>query len=348
MGRALLITVSLLGVIAAATAAGVWAYDASRDDLITPGVTAGGVDVGGMRAGVARAALHERLAARIERPVHVHLPAGKGQFTLAAERARVTTDIEGMVQEALARSRAGNALTRTLRDVRSERVTAEIPVRVSYSRAAVDRLVRRVRRAVERPARDARLSYSATGLRKVRSRDGVALRERRLKAHVSEELVEADGDRTVRARTKVVRPKVSTDDLAERYPAFITVDRKNYLLRFFKDLRHVKSYRIAVGQVGLETPAGLYRIQNKAIDPAWHVPKREWAGKLAGKVIPGGTADNPLKARWMGIYDGAGIHGTADTASLGSSASHGCIRMSVPDVKELYARTPVQTPVFIA
>ena len=37
-----------------------------------------------------------------------------------------------------------------------------------------------------------------------------------------------------------------------------------------------------------------------------------------GKVIPGGTPENPLKARWMGIYDGAGIHGTDDVGSIGS------------------------------
>jgi lipoprotein-anchoring transpeptidase ErfK/SrfK len=49
----------------------------------------------------------------------------------------------------------------------------------------------------------------------------------------------------------------------------------------------------------------------------------------------------------MGIYDGAGIHGTDETAALGSAASHGCIRMAIPEVKELYDQVPVRTPVFI-
>ena len=57
-------------------------------------------------------------------------------------------------------------------------------------------------------------------------------------------------------------------------------------------------------------------------------------------MVPGGAADNPLKARWMGIFDGAGIHGTDDTGSLGSAASHGCVRMSVPDVIDLYDQVP--------
>jgi lipoprotein-anchoring transpeptidase ErfK/SrfK len=77
------------------------------------------------------------------------------------------------------------------------------------------------------------------------------------------------------------------------------------------------------------------------------VPNSAWAGDLAGKSIPPGP-DNPLKARWMGIFDGAGIHGTDETYSLGSAASHGCLRMAVPDVIELYDQVPVGTPIYIA
>ena len=81
---------------------------------------------------------------------------------------------------------------------------------------------------------------------------------------------------------------------------------------------------------------------------AWSVPNKPWAGALAGKVIPGGTPDNPLKARWMGIYNGAGIHGTDQVGSLGSAASHGCVRMAIPDVIELYDQVEVASPVYIA
>ena len=69
------------------------------------------------------------------------------------------------------------------------------------------------------------------------------------------------------------------------------------------------------------------------------MPNSSWvAPKDRGKVIPGGTAENPLKARWLGIYAGAGIHGTDDSGSIGSAASHGCIRMRIPDVIDLYDR----------
>ena len=76
-------------------------------------------------------------------------------------------------------------------------------------------------------------------------------------------------------------------------------------------------------------------------------PGRSLQPDLAGTVVPGGTPENPLKARWMGIFDGAGIHGTDDVASLGSAASHGCVRMAVPDVIELYDRVDIGTPIYI-
>jgi lipoprotein-anchoring transpeptidase ErfK/SrfK len=49
----------------------------------------------------------------------------------------------------------------------------------------------------------------------------------------------------------------------------------------------------------------------------------------------------------MGIYDGAGIHGTDAVNSIGTNASHGCIRMLIPDVEELYDQVRVGTPVYI-
>ena len=127
----------------------------------------------------------------------------------------------------------------------------------------------------------------------------------------------------------------------------LIADRNAFQLRLYKKLQLVKSYTVAVGAVGFDTPAGLYHIQNKAVNPTWNVPNSAWAGDLAGKSIPPGP-DNPLKARWMGIFDGAGIHGTDETYSLGSAASHGCLRMAVPDVIELYDQVPVGSPIYIA
>ena len=67
---------------------------------------------------------------------------------------------------------------------------------------------------------------------------------------------------------------------------------------------------------------------------------------LAGRVIPPGPSD-PIKARWMGFWDGAGIHGTEETWSIGHAASHGCIRMTIADVEQLYPLVPLGTPIYV-
>jgi lipoprotein-anchoring transpeptidase ErfK/SrfK len=160
------------------------------------------------------------------------------------------------------------------------------------------------------------------------------------------EAVVGGGPHTVRAHVHPTAPDVTTEEVAARFPSYLTLDRANFTLRLWKDLELARTYTVAVGQEGLETPEGLYAIEAMEENPTWHVPESDWAGDLAGKTIPPGP-ENPIKARWMAIYEGAGIHGTEETASLGSAASHGCVRMSIPDVEELYEEVEVGTPVFI-
>ena len=167
------------------------------------------------------------------------------------------------------------------------------------------RLVDRVRVSVTRPAIDALVSFDKRGPKIRAGQDGVALDAIALRKRV-EATILRPGASTVAATARIVHPAVTTKSLAGRYPYVIVVNRKDFRLKLFHDLHLQKTYKIAVGRVGLETPAGLYHIQNKAENPAWHVPKSAWAGKLAGKVIPAGDPGNPIKARWLGIFDGAG------------------------------------------
>jgi lipoprotein-anchoring transpeptidase ErfK/SrfK len=338
----------IAGIAAAllvALAVAAYGYDTSRDDLIAEGVTVAGVDVGGMRADAAATKLRAQLGPALERPVRV--AAAGHRFKLTARRSHLAADVDGMVDEAVEASRAGGLPARVWRGITGRRVDRELEARVTYSGVAVKRFVRRVKRAVNRAPRDADVSFHTASLPAIPSRTGLRLDARRLRASVRGALDSIGGGRSVRGRVRVVQAKVTTADLADKYPRVVTVDRANFQLRLFKNLKLAKTYKIAVGQIGLETPAGVYNVQTKAINPAWHVPKRDWAGDLAGKVIPGGVPENPLKSRWLGIYDGAGIHGTADVGSLGTAASHGCIRMAVPDVEELYDEVPVQAPVYI-
>ena len=329
-------------------AIGVYAYDASRDDLIADGITVGGVHVGGMRAAEARLAIDEQLAAPLRKPLVVK--HGKQRFRLTSATAKLHVASERMVQDALEESREGNVISRTVREITGEDPEeAVLPARVSYSRGAVDKLVAKVEDKVNQPAQDAQVTFSGTSLGTVDGQEGVAVKTGKLRRAIRAELVLPHADRVVEVSTRVTQPEVTRDELASKYPYVITVDRPSFKLRFWKNLELVKTYTIAVGQVGYETPVGLYQVQNKTVNPAWTMPDSDWVAPAdRGKVIPGGVPENPLKARWMGIYDGAGIHGTDDVGSLGSAASHGCIRMAIPDVIELYDQVPISTPVYIA
>jgi lipoprotein-anchoring transpeptidase ErfK/SrfK len=181
----------------------------------------------------------------------------------------------------------------------------------------------------------------------VPARDGRALDARRLRTLLRAPLVDPAAARTIAAKTTTVRPKVTTHALARRYATAITIDRGAFTLRLFKRLHVVKTYKVAVGQPAYPTPTGLFSIANKAVNPAWTAPNSPWAGAYRNETVAGGSAENPLKARWMGIVNGVGIHGTGETGSIGTAASHGCIRMTVPDVIDLYPRVPVGTPVLI-
>jgi lipoprotein-anchoring transpeptidase ErfK/SrfK len=346
MRKRSVLVLALLIVALLAGAGAVYAYDASNDDRIAKGVSVNGVKVGGLTPAQARERLRATLLEPLARPVVARYEGRR--FTLTPKQASVAVDIDGSVERALDRSRQGNMFSRSWRVVRGETLNADVEAAVTYSRPAIDRLVRRVERKLERPAVDAKLDLDKGQVEPQASEDGLRVGTKRLARDLENELLDTGDRGFIKVRTSVVTPKVTTEELAEKYPAVIIVNRGAFKLTFYKNLKLEKTYGIAVGQVGLETPAGLYNIENKAINPAWHVPNSDWAGKLAGTVVPGGTPQNPLKARWMGIYAGAGIHGTDAVNSIGTAASHGCIRMRIPDVIELYDQVPVGAPVYIA
>jgi lipoprotein-anchoring transpeptidase ErfK/SrfK len=344
--RSHLLLATALVVLVAALAGGMYAYDNARADRIAKGVRVDGISLQGLNARQARAKLERLILQPLARPIVVH--HGHKTWRLTTRRAHVAVDVDAIVSEALARSREGNMLSRTVRNLTGKSLDADLQPTVRYSERAIVRLMHRIRRSVDRDPVDARVQLTPSGIEKADSRIGLSVRTRALHRKIRRAIVSTTADRTFVARTRHIRPRVTTAELARKYATAIIVNRGAFRLTLYKHLKPVKTYPIAVGQVGLETPAGLYHVQNKAVNPAWSVPNSAWAGSLAGQVIPGGAANNPLKARWLGIFDGAGIHGTDAIGSIGTAASHGCIRMTIPDVIELYDEVPVGAPVYIA
>jgi lipoprotein-anchoring transpeptidase ErfK/SrfK len=325
-------------------AVGVWAYDDSQKDQIAPGISIGGVDIGGRSADSARKIIKNEVVAPLRQPVVVSY-AGQ-EYTLTSAELRQRADVEGMVDDAIEQSREGGLIKRVSRYASGSEVDTDLEPQVSYSKSAVNDFVAELAGEINREAVDASLQPSGDRLSPEPGRKGFELRETEMKKLITDQVASPGRDQSVDAVVKKTEPEITKSELAEAYPTYLTIDRSSFTLRLFRDLKLAKKYTIAVGQVGYDTPSGLYHLQTKEVNPTWHVPESDWAGELAGQDIPPGPG-NPLVARWMGIIDGAGIHGTDDTGSLGSAASHGCIRMAVDDVIELFDKVEVGDPVYI-
>jgi lipoprotein-anchoring transpeptidase ErfK/SrfK len=344
--RALPIVAAVGVAVLVVLGAAMYLYDHSRRDAIAHGVRIDGVDVGGLNASAARSKLERDLVLALDRPVTVRL--GSAHWALTAQAAAVKVDVANMVQQAVSASRQGSIFSRTFRGLFGGSLNREIPLVISYSHQAVRALASKVRASLYRPPRDASVQPSSSGLGEVRGQNGRQVDYSQLGARIDGALVGQTAGRTVTVPIHEIKPAVTTSQLAARYPAYIVIDRGTFRLSFYAHLKLARTYEIAVGMEGLETPAGLHKIEWEQVNPPWYVPKKAWAGALAGTVVPPGPAD-PLKARFMSFEGGAGIHGIdpSEYSTIGHDASHGCVRMRIPDVIALYAVSPVGTPVYI-
>jgi lipoprotein-anchoring transpeptidase ErfK/SrfK len=141
-----------------------------------------------------------------------------------------------------------------------------------------------------------------------------------------------------------VKPAVQATDLGMT----IVVRLSQNQLYLYDGVKLAKSYPVATGQSQYPTPQGHFEIINKRINPTWVNPAKDTWGKDEPDFIPPGP-DNPLGTRALDLdAPGIRIHGTYNDSSIGTYASHGCIRMHVWDSEDLFGRVGVGTPVIIA
>lgn len=137
--------------------------------------------------------------------------------------------------------------------------------------------------------------------------------------------------------------KVQTTPATQPIRLEIKLSRRQVTL--YQGTTAVKSYPIAVGRPGWETPVGDFKVVQMFRNPAWAHPLKE------NVVIPGGAPENPLGRYWIGFWtDGrnwVGIHGTPTPKSVGRAASHGCIRMYNKDIEELFPQVTLGTRVTV-
>jgi len=292
--------------------------DAAPPVLIQPGVTLAGIDVGGMSNEQAQAALRPAFV----RPVR--LRDGDRRWNLWPIRfgARVTI-ADGVVQALGAE--AGSA----------------VPLLPAVDEQEVRRFVNALDKRLSVPATDAELS-GLKGLRPqfTKEKPGVKV----LRELTVRRIVHALQSPRVR-RTRVALKAVMPARTVVNFGAVVVIRRGVNELRYYRGAQLLRKFGVATGQSVYPTPTGTFSIVDMQLNPWWRPPDSAWArGK---QPIPPGPG-NPLGTRWMGLSaPGVGIHGTPDDASIGYSASHGCIRMHIPDAEWLFHHVKLGTPVVI-
>jgi lipoprotein-anchoring transpeptidase ErfK/SrfK len=147
-------------------------------------------------------------------------------------------------------------------------------------------------------------------------------------------------------RTVIVAPVRKLDAASINSEAVVVIHRRSNRLYLYNGARLVRVFPVATGQAAWPTPLGHFEVVVKQKNPWWFPPTQDsWAA--GAQPVPPGPG-NPLGTRWMGLSaPGVGIHGTSEPWSIGHSESHGCIRMQIPAAEWLYNRVRIGTPVFI-
>jgi lipoprotein-anchoring transpeptidase ErfK/SrfK len=293
--------------------------------VVTPGVFIAGVPVGGLT----RAAAREAVLAQYVAPRRAKVALSFRGRTLAVDPVTVgyAADVDYALDGAMLFGRA--------KPVPPEGV--DVPLRQKLDRKRL-RAVLALRAAKhDVPAKDASLSFNGANPVVSKPRVGIAIDLPKAATSVEQAILVRDRP-AYALPSKRVLPAVTSVG-----PAII-IERSRYRLTLWRAGKR-RTFGIAVGQPSFPTPSGTFQIVTKQRNPTWFPPDSPWAAGL-GPVPPG--VDNPLGTRWMGTSAPAiGIHGTPISSSIGTAASHGCIRMHIGDAEYLYDQIEVGSPVRI-
>jgi lipoprotein-anchoring transpeptidase ErfK/SrfK len=286
--------------------------------VIPAGVHVGRVEVAGLTAadasGLVRAAFDEPLVLRF----------GRQTILVTPQRLGATARIKLAVDQAL------RAAPNT-----------RIPLFLNLGRGVVSRYVEALAKRFDRAARDAQL----TGLRNLRPWITKEQTGRALKQRPAVRAIVAALRTHRRAPVRIRAARVNPGSTRAGYGPIIVIRRESKSLNLYRGMRLWKRLGVATGTSEYPTPVGSFAIATMQRHPWWYPPASDWA--KGEKPVPPGPG-NPLGTRWMGLTAPlVGIHGTPDAASIGYSASHGCIRMRISEAEWLFTRVSVGTPVYI-
>jgi len=326
-------------VLATAAFAG-YTYDRAKAETVLPGVRVAGVAVGGMTRAQAAAALGPAAASALN--AHIVIQAGPKTWTMTPKQLGATVDVQKAVDDALAVSDSLAWPARIYHRLLGKPVAQNVGLPLSVDPTVVTQFAQRMASEVFLQTQDATVDYTDGKLVFQHAQKGLKLNKQQAAGAILEAL--KGGSATVTVPVKVTKPKVTDKNMGP----VIVVRLSQEKLYLYDNMKLVKSYSVATGQPAYPTPTGKFEIITKEVNPTWINPARStWGKDEPAEIAPG--PGNPLGTRAMALSaPGILIHGTPEDWSIGHPESHGCIRMHMWDVEDLFPRVNVGTPVIIA
>jgi lipoprotein-anchoring transpeptidase ErfK/SrfK len=342
LGRGTLVLLVVLGLLVvgtAGTAVAAFRYDRARTGTILPGITIDGIAVGDMTRAQAMTAVTAAVKPRLDRSITV--TAGSRTWQRTAASLGASADVEASVDEALALTSSFSWPSRVYHRWTDEPVARSFEVPIRYDPGPVQTFVTQAWHQVGTPARDASFTLVNGEVQMVHARSGIALA--RAKAATALAAAVTAGQASASLPVVKTAPKVPDAKLGKT----IVVNVSRNMLYLYQGFTVIRSYPVATAMQGFVTPDGAWQVVNKAVDPTWVNPAPNGWGAGEPKMIGPGPND-PLGTRALYLSAPAIlIHGTPADWSIGTYASHGCIRMHISQSEALYPLVPIGTPVFI-
>lgn len=216
----------------------------------------------------------------------------------------------------------------------------DVDLVIHYDRQKLESFISTLESIINRAPASAEIKLEGRKLVFQRSQEGWALDSDMARDSIIAALSETD--RTAALQIGVTPPAVSEEEVGK----VITVDKTNHILTLYNNMDVEKTYPIAVGTSTWPTPSGTFKVTSKQKNPSWVNPGTSWATDMPPSIPPG--PGNPLGTRAIGTSaSGVFIHGTYSSRSIGTSASHGCIRMYIKDSEDIFERVSLGIPVLI-
>jgi lipoprotein-anchoring transpeptidase ErfK/SrfK len=341
------LSVVMCAMILAFSGASAWAIgsDYASRGIVAKGASLVGHDLSGMTDAQVRATIDEYVSTPVMRPLTV---AGDNKSWVLDPKGIVSIDTDAMTAEAYAPSRSATLFARLISRLADKPLPVDVKPAYSVDASTLAGWVKQTAASVDRPPVDARRSVVGYGIQITPAVYGATVEQTKAVDQISRALT-SDAARSSASKVTSLPITVVTPSVeASSFGNAIVVSLSQTKIRLFYGDQLVKEYLCAPGQPAWPTPRGDFKIVNKQVNAPWINPHSAWSASMPD-VIPGGPG-NPMGDRKIAInVPGVFMHGIprSEYSSIGTHASHGCMRMMPSAIHDLFPRVSIGDPVFI-